>query len=252
MLEDNGEIVGALGAIHHQRRVEGQLRSFCNVTSWRVLESHAPMSLGLLKAALAQPDATIIGTTPSPLVEKIYRLLKLTCVAPSVIVLPHLPLLKAHNPSKSGLLKLFKRNEHGGWVERDAAMLDQLMPEAERDAYRDHRDYPWLRHALLGGGVGNWCYVIYKRRVWKRLPSAEILYISDPLRFLRYRNAWARHLLWREGIATSHIESRFLPATPAFTLQRELGGTPAGLRLQEGVTEAQCSYLYTERMTLDL
>src|SRR5579863_502257 len=54
ILEEDGQIVGFLGAIYSCRRVSGRMERFCNLTNWCVLPEYRNESLKLLFAVLGQ------------------------------------------------------------------------------------------------------------------------------------------------------------------------------------------------------
>ena len=127
--------------------------------------------------------------------------------------------------------------------EIESALVDDALK-----IYRDHAAYPWLQHALVGK-PGGWCHVIYKRRVFKGLPAATVLYLSDGNLFYRNFGRLANHLL-RRGLVSTHVECRFLENVPK-PFKIRTGFNPK-LYLSSTLADADIDYLYSETMALDL
>jgi len=114
--------------------------------------------------------------------------------------------------------------------------------------YRDHQAFPWLHHVLIGTPDA-WCHVIYKRRVFKRLPSAAVLHISNRGAFAAGWRRLSSHLLSR-GCISTQMERRMIDPIPWPSAVRS--GFNAKLYQSATLRADQIDYLYSEAMALDL
>ncbi|MEG3638703.1 hypothetical protein [Magnetococcus sp. PR-3] len=231
MLREKGDVVGVLAAIYSQQQINGRLERLCNLTSWRVLEPYSAMSMGLLKAIIKQPDQTVIGTTPSEMVCKIYKLLGFEMVAQTRRVL--LPPL-GWDPNAKVLMG-------------DAARAS--LPKAEQQRWLDHADFAWLDQAVLLGGKNEApCHLVWRRGVWKRLPGAVLMHVGAAETFVAHHGMWSRWLLGK-GLPSAHVEQRLVPTLTKGRVEDY--GMAMGLK-SERLRPEQLSYLYTEQVALPL
>ncbi len=231
VLRDAGSIVGGIGAIYATRLVHGHEERFCNITSWCVLDPFRKQSLRLVMAVVAQPGYHFTDFSPTATVGGVLRFLKFRPIDERQTVILNLPA-----PRARGLL-----------ICRPEAIEAALAGPALQ-AYRDHARFPWLRHVLVGDGT-RWCHVIYKRRTFKGLPSAHVLYVGDADVLARYLRLLCSHVLMR-GMVSTHIETRSLrcDAWPS----RIRCGFNAKLFLSPSFGEADIDYLYSESVAMDL
>lgn len=232
LIRDGGELVGGIGAIYCERSLHGRRERFCNITSWCVLEDYRAQSMRLAMALVSQEGFHFTDLTPTEVVEKSLRFLKFRPLDGSRTLIANLP-----------------RPGGGGRVLTGPAEMEAALPEEAACIWRDHRDIPWLRHLALGG-PGGYTYVAFKARVFKGLPSAEVLGVTDAEAFLRHLGAFGRHVLWRHGMVTTRIESRFLPRRPA--LSHHLVGYRPKMYRSETLSDADIDNFYSEIMALDL
>jgi hypothetical protein len=134
-------------------------------------------------------------------------------------------------------------------VVSDPAQIRRLLAPDDAKAYRDHCHLPWLRH-LAVGLADAWCYVVWKPTRLKGITGASIIALSDPQRFLRYRQALGSHLLVHHGLSYTRVESRFLPRLPMLCI--ELSGYRSKVFKSDTLTAADMSNLYSELVALDL
>ena len=82
------------------------------------------------------------------------------------------------------------------------------------------------------------------------MPGAFVLAASDPQVLLNDRFTLGNHLLFRQGLVFTRIESRLLPKVPRPSI--ELSGYRNKVFRSETLSEADISNLYTEVVALDL
>lgn len=231
LLRDQTAIGGAIGAFYAERVIRDQTLRFCNISSWCVLDAYRSQSMRLAMAILAQEGWQFTDFSPTQVVAGTLRFLKFKPLDDRQAVVFNLP---------GGFL--------GGRVlDQPDAILAALKGPALA-AYRDHAEFPWLNHLALGQAT-DFCHVIYKRRIFKGLPAAEILHFSDPALFERHLGRLRRYFLGR-GIATTLVECRRLNQQPWPSKVRS--GFNPKLYLSATLGDDDIDYLYSETMVLDL
>ena len=223
VLRQSGQIVGGIGAYYVQRYLNGQLLKFCNITSWCVLDEFRQHSMRLALTLLNQRDFCFTDFSPSKVVGNTLRFLNFKELDERVAVILNIPF--------------------GAY--RDMKVIDlpsQIQSELHGNALKiflDHSVFPWLEHLLIGC-PGNWCHVIYKRRRFKKTPSATILYLSDPDVFTRSFPRMAAYFI-KNGLFTTHLDYRFLEKIPG--LFRVRAGFNKKLFLSKTLNAGDIDYL---------
>ena len=231
MLREEGKVVGTICALYAQRVIQGQTLSTCNITSWCVLDSHRAQSMKLAMAVVKQAGYHFTDFSPTATVGGVLRFLKFKPLPEAQAVVFSVPSL--------GL---------GSQLLSDAKDIEAALSGDALQIYRDHQRFPWLRHVLLGSPAG-WCHVIFKTMQFKGLPAVKLLYLSAPPLFRRHLGRWCSHMLG-QGIATTHVECRFLPDRPWHSAVRT--GFNAKVYLSDSLGDDDIDYLYSETMAMDL
>lgn len=233
--DDGGALVGGIGAIYAAYPVRGQLKKFCNITSWMVLNEYRTQSMRLAMAVIAQPGYIFTDLSPTAVVEQSLKFLKFQPMNEARTVLFNLP---------APWQRL-----RGAGVITEPVRIEAMLDEASLKVYRDHRQFPWLKFLCVGNDRER-SLVVYKRTKLKGLPSAEIVGFTHPDIFLRHLPVLGCHFL-HSGMPTTRVESRLLPGRPR-GLHRELRGYRNKVFRGDGVTEADIQNLYSEYVALDL
>lgn len=233
--DDQGAIVGGIGAIYAAYPVRGERRQFCNITSWVVLDAFRTQSMRLAMAVISQPGYVFTDLSPTAVVEQSLKFLKFTPMNSARTVLFNLPAPQ--------------QRLAGATVVSNPARIEAVLDAASLRVYRDHKPFPWLRFLAVGKGSQR-SLVIYKRATLKRLPSAEIVGFTNPEVFLRHLPLLGCHFLL-DRMVTTRVESRLLPGKPAWP-HTELSGYRNKVFRGEGITEADVQNLYSEYVALDL
>lgn len=231
LLRDAGQVVGGIGALYAERVIRGQRERFCNVTSWCVVDSHRKYSMQLAMSLVAQPGYHYTDFSPTRVVAGSLQFLKFRPLDVDVAVIANLPLP-------------FSR----GHVLSEPRAVETLLGAEQQAVWRDHAAFPWLGQLLVGDG-DEWCHVVYKRRRFKRLACANVVYASDPALLSRYLPRLCWHFL-RQGMFSTHVETRMLAALPRFARVRT--GFTAKQYLSPTLAPADIDYLYSETVALDL
>jgi len=233
--DENGAIVGGIGAIYAVYPVRGKPEKFCNITSWVVLDAYRTQSMRLAMAVVSQSGFHFTDLSPTAVVEQSLKFLKFKPMDERRVAVFNLP---------APHLRL------AGWrVRTEPAAIEAAMDDAAAQVYRDHRHFPWLRFLAVGRG-GDWSLVVYKRAKLKGLPSAEIIGFTRPDNFLRCLPLLGCHFLLA-GMATTRVEARLLPGLPAWP-HKILSGYRNKVFRSETLGEADIWNLYTESAALDL
>lgn len=232
LIRDGGAIVGGIGAIYAVRLLHGTPERFCNITSWCVLDRYRAQSMRLALALVSQEGFHYTDLTPTEVVAKSLQYLKFRALDASRTVIPNLPGISP-----------------GVQIVDDPQRIKEVLPPSLAQVYADHVRFPWLLHAAVGQ-PGTFCYVIYKRKTLKGMPSADVIGVSDEWGFLRYHRAFGRHVLLRHGMVTTRVESRLLPRKPV--VGRQISGYRPKMYKSEYLTDKDIDNLYSELVVLDI
>jgi hypothetical protein len=116
--------------------------------------------------------------------------------------------------------------------------------------YERHADIPWLRHAVLEAPDGGRCWIVHKPRIWKKLPCADLLHVSDPVIFRSCLTALRTHLLLRCRMVWTRVETRFIGEHPPWSI--ESTRTQPKLFLSKTLGDGDVRDIYSELVSLDL
>jgi hypothetical protein len=193
MLLDGDAIVGAHLAFYSERLIDGRRERFCNLAAWCVLPDHRFHSLRLLKALVAQEGYHFTDLSPSGNVLGVNTRLGFRFLDTTTALVPNLPW-----PSWPGR----------GEISSDPEVIERTLSGRELQLFRDHAAAPAARHVVLRRG-DRWCYVIFRKQRFHRLPGfAMLLHVSDPELLRAMERPFARHLLLRHRAAATLAEDR--------------------------------------------
>ena len=234
-LHDGDRLVGVFGAIYSDQWINGRLESFCNPFSWCVLETHRRHGIGLVLALIKQPGYHFTMFTPNPTVTKVFLGLKFTLLDDRQTRCINLPSVQGWR--------------RGAFVETDHDRILARLRGHSRQDFEAHRSIAWLNFVAFGV-ADDCCWVIYKPYRWKRMPSAQLMHISDATAFDRHQGLLRQHLLVTRRMTTFSVESRWLRRAPAWSI----GETRTQPKLLKSPTLAHSEVkdLYSELMSLDI
>lgn len=231
MRDDQGIVVGGIGAFYAKRTIRGCKESFCNITSWCVLDSHRKYSMQLAMSVVGQPGYHFTDFSPTRVVAGALQFLKFKAMDEGVAVIPNLPL-----PAFSGQ------------AISDPETIEKTLSGTMAKVWRDHSSLPWLKHLVVGEPTA-WCHIIYKPGRFKGMACANIIYVSDGRLFAQNLNRLGWHFFWR-GMMTTHVERRMLECLPKLARVRT-GFNPKQF-LSQTLEPSDIDYLYSETVALDL
>jgi hypothetical protein len=231
LLEEDGQPVGFLGTIFGRREISGQSEKFCNLTSWIVAPDHRSEGLSLLFRVLRHTGVTFTNFTGVKVAPILRRFGFQTLDERARILLP-LPL-----PGR-------------GEVRLDPAAIAPCLDEHDRRILEDHRPFAFP-HLLLRRG-DEYAYLIVKNVCRKRLPLAEVHYLSHPEVFARLAPGLLLQACLRLGALGLLVGEHYLGGRavrlPALTIPQRI---PRLFR-SESVPRPAMDTLYSELQVLNL
>lgn len=233
--DDSGRVVGGIGAIYSEQMIRGQPEHFCNISSWCVLEDYRSQSMRLAMAVVLQKGYHFTDLTPTAVVADSLRFLKFKPLDSDRTAIFNLP-WPSFGISSVQILT-------------DPKEIETVLPNESARIFHDNRGFPWLKYAAVGR-PGAFCAVIFRQGALKRLPSADIVWLSDSELFTRYYRPLGSYLLFHLGMATTFVESRFLTGAPL--LSSQLTGYNHKMYRSDTLRDSDIANLYTELVCLDL
>ena len=234
MLEFDGEVVGVVCALYSEQEIDGEPRLICNPHTCCVLEPYRAKSVSLILSVIRQPDMHYSMYSPNRDGEEIFAYLGFKPMGREALAILNLP-----TPQLPGKVEVsFELN----------SALDRLSV-ADRKCVQDHRDFPWLRFIFYASGSKHG-FLIYKPCRYKRLPCAELLYVSDKSLFARCWPAIRTRLLLRQGVFTTKAELRLLQQRPGFSFST--AHASAKFFLSDSLPAEAFNYTYSELVALNL
>ncbi|MBF0603996.1 MAG: hypothetical protein HQL07_09910 [Nitrospirae bacterium] len=233
MLTDGQTVVGAFGAIYSNQWIDGRWEPFCNHTSWVVRKAYRPWSRNLLEALLQQDHWHATSFTTNPHVANICRKHQFSQLNDRVEVFFNTP-----HPFSTPPI-----------TQNPSAFKTLLNPYVYQN-YITHGHLPGIECVILGQPQ-QCALVVYKKKIWKKLPAAILLHCSDWEVFSHYRRPLGHFLLSHHGILTTHVHTFQLPTPLTGTLSYR--DTQPRLFLSRGTIKPhQLSFLYSEITALNL
>jgi hypothetical protein len=230
MLQDNGMIVGVIGAIYSDQMIRGRQERFCNINNWYVDPAYRRHSILLLSRLLAQRGVHFTNLRPQPDVAAIFAKLKFQYIDDGrVTYLLNFPRLLPLRHSK---------------VLVEPQAIGEALPAADAKVYRDHMNCPGLIQVAVGSHHDGFCHVAFHKVAVRHIPCIAVLHVSDPQIFFHHLSALRGRFLLGHGAPIARVESRFLAATPRLAV--ELKRAPTNMFLSSTLSPADVSNLYTE------
>ena len=227
-------IVGVYVAVYSERDVEGELRRFCNLAAFCVLEEHRAHSFRLMRALLAQRGFEFTDLSPSGNVVALNTRLGFASLDTMTRLSPNLPRIP----------------RRGITVSDDPAVVEAVLVGQDARIYRDHQNAPAARH-IVAIAHGEYSYLVVRKDRRKRLPVfASPLYVGGSTDLLR--SAWpqiASHLLLRQGALATLAERRVLGFIPTRGL--DLRNPRAKMFIGKNLSADTIDYLYSELSLLE-
>jgi len=233
MLKQGETLVGVLCAIYSEQSVNDKLVKFCNPHSWCVLPEFRTRSVDLVLAVIRQPGYHFTMFSPNSSGIEIFGYLKFKPLNREISVMLNVP---TPNFGKVDILT-------------NLGDAENVLPSRAARYFNDHKRFKWLNF-LIFGQQGNYGFLFFKGQKFKKLPCAQIMYISDMDLFAKCWAGLRTHLLIKHGMVTSRIESRFIKQQLGFTIMKEPGSQK--FFLSNELKEDDIYNIYSELVALDL
>ena len=227
--EENGEVVGYLGAIF-SRRDEAR---FCSLTSWIVKKGHRKANLRLLAPMLELKDHTILNYSASPFTCGLFKKLGFEVLDEKLLLIP--PVTPRIGPR--GYHRVFEPELAWALDEGQVRMLD------------DHRPYG-LTHVVLDGPSGP-LWVAASKTTFRGMPVSFVHHVSRPELFAQLVNRVQRELFLEHRTLLTLVDSRLLADVRVRGALRYRLAQPRLYRPGGAKPTAPIDSLYTELAVLN-
>lgn len=237
LLRDGERAVGFFGAIPSERRIDGRVEKFANLTSWVTLPEYRQHSIKLCQAVATIEGRTLTCMTPLTATHPFYRRFGFHDLETKLRVLLPVPW-----PPQPRAWMRYR-------ITSDLHAIRARLSGEELSVFEDHAAEP-CRHLLIHGG-GERCHVVFSRSKGRRRYLARVHHLSDRRIFLENLDRIRLHLTLAARGAGVMLESRWLDGvTPAWSREVGIGQVPvfksATLRAE------QIDNLYSELVLLPL
>lgn len=166
VLIDKERIVGFLGTVHADRRINGITERFCGLSSWIVKPEYRSESLMLILPVLRNQNVTIINHSPNDVATQVFTKLGFAQLNAKFVIV---------HPFPSNAKIFFKRKILIHTIKEE--IRPHLTPEHQQ-ILDDHRKYK-CGHFLARQQDGEYCYIVFSRINRRGLAFVHIHYISN-------------------------------------------------------------------------
>ena len=192
VLVDKCKIAGFLGAIFSKRVINGKTERFCNLTAWMVKESYRNKSISLFFPILKLENYTITNLTASDDVYIISKKLGFRDLDSKITLLFLSPYL-----GKSCFS-----------ITTDKSVIAKQLRDNDLKIFYDH--LPYKCGHLLVYNTNSYCYMVYTRRRFKKIPLNHIHFISDKEIFIKNINQIKMKLFKENKSLLTMVDARLL------------------------------------------
>lgn len=170
ILFDNNNAVGFIGTLFSERIINNKYEKLCNLTSWIVKKEYRNESLSLIFPILQLKECTVTVFTPSSVTSSTLKAFGYQEIFGKRVIIPTIP-GSGSSASKSS-------------VEYN---LNKIMTNLNTNDLKIFYDHLYFRcnYILIKAREG-YCYIILRKKSVRKLPLAEIQYISNREIFLKY------------------------------------------------------------------
>lgn len=174
---DGDAVVGFLATICAQRRIGGREVKVCNLSSWHVRTGYQGIGSALIAAATSDAAATYTALTPAALTQRVL----------SAMGFEHQHIARRAYPALFQFTTLMKQ---GRPIITDPDEIRATLNDEHRRIFDDHAGLDCAH--LISGDATQYCYVIAKRRRYRRpLPVIHSLAVEMLYSQILYCSDWA-------------------------------------------------------------
>lgn len=235
LLEEKGQPVGFLGALHSSREIEGRIEKFCNMSCWIVQEQHRSEGLSLLFQLLQEKDTTFTNFTGVKVAPILTRFKFRPLDTSAKILLPFPTRIVFREP---------------GGVLLGADRIAPHLSGHDRRILEDHRPFRYP-HALFLG-KSSYAYLVISKMRLKGLPVAKIHHLSHPDVFCRLAPALLPQFCLKAGVVGLLVGDHYLRGLTVQTAAVTFPHTLPYLVRSSSVSLEEMDTLYSELQVLNL
>ena len=236
MLKDNYKVVGYLGYFFYNRIITNETHKFCNIQGWVVEKDYRiEHKMKVMEPVLDMKDYTIIGLNPTKAAYINEKKLGFKNLEDSYFIIPAIGSVKGFIDSK---IKVFNKSED----------LIQILDGTEKKVMSDHLRFSKLKYAAIAID-GILIFIVYTIRQKKKLPFAEIHYISNLDLFLAEFQPLRSLVSLRLKVFGFFIDKRFLIGK-VFPFMYEYKYPIPNIYISDRLKPHQIDLLYSEKFVL--
>ena len=194
VLLDGGEAVGFLGMMFSRRDFGSLNVKVCNLTSWVVKAGYRTESLKLLAPIAQMRDYLFTNFTAQKKVSFILKKFGFTEIDRYWVIIPPIVAIPAPAARRRFIT--------------DAREIERTISGKDLQIFRDHVKLR-CEHAVITAG-DTYCYIVFNRVNKKRIPFAQIDYISDIEVFHQNLAYMRNRIVFHAKAAAILIDERFL------------------------------------------
>jgi hypothetical protein len=240
VLVDGANVVGFIGTILSERRIRGEVRRLCNLSSWIVKRDYRAHSIALHARAVADKSLEITSLSPTPGVLKLLQRMGFAMMDKSErIVVPV--------PTPRSLIDACE-------IITDPRALQRILHGDQLRFFQQHQ-LPHNRHALLRTREGA-CYLMMNRtmkaiRAALRLPFARVHHISAPEVFTRHSENVVARIAVSLRVVALIVDDRMLQGRKPWHSFARPGGKRVAAFRSTVLREEDIDGLYSEAVLLN-
>ena len=204
MLEENGTVVGVLCALYSQRQTKKGIRNVCGNSTWYVLDTYRSHSLKLMAALLGQKGFFFTALSVTQELYEIHRRFKFQSKVTTLIAIPNLPKLNYFSKKMEILV--------------DPESMGSYLDSKNRQISIDHMDIPTVQQIVFRVSNESLLVIFDIRRV-RGVPATNILYLSNPDMFYKYRKEICSYFLLHNHTLFTRIHRCSMSKVPVFSLE---------------------------------
>lgn len=204
MLEVNGTVVGVICALYSQRQTKKGIRNVCGNSTWYVLDKYRSHSLKLMAAILGQKGFFFTALSVTQELYEIHRRFKFQSKVTTLIAIPNLPRLNYFSKKMETLVA--------------PESIGRCLDSKNRQISIDHMDIPTIQQIVFRVSNESLLIIFDIRRV-RGVPATNILYLSNPDMFYKYRKEICSYFLLHNHTLFTRIHRCSMSKVPVFSLE---------------------------------
>jgi acetoacetyl-CoA synthetase len=240
VVTDGDRIVGHVGTIHVQRKINGKTGIVCNHSGFYIAPAYRGRGLGATLSAAAARDegVTYTSLTPAPVTQRVLEAAGWAILDRHVLLFP--PGLNAETLWQSRVD-----------IDVNGRTVRASLGQAERRIYDDHASYGCLH--MTARDAGGTAYLVVKRRLRRMtrwavgIPLSQILYCSAPDVLARNLERIKLAIMWQQKSFGIAMNERLFPTAPRAIRRADIAQYRSAV-----FTPDELDLLYSEFVLLDI